>query len=115
MGNKGRLSKLFHNEFIKSLAGWTTIFLVAIGMLKFIIQFYSNNEISVTFLLAEILIAAVIDSAILSILTLAKAGKTRKRLNILADLTSNIKDGIDDVNSRLKTIEDIEEKKFKLK
>ena len=115
MGNKGNLSGLFHNEFIRSLAGWLTIFLVVIGMLKFIIQLYNNNEISVIVSLTEILIAAVIASAVLSMLALAKTTKTRKRLNILADLTSRLKDETDDLNNRLELIENIEEKRFKLK
>ena len=105
----GRTSEIFHNEFIRSLAGWLTIGLVAMAVLKFVIQFYQGNEISITLSLAEIIIAASIASAIMSILAFARSSRAKRNTRVLAE---SFIDKTIDLNNRLKKLEEIEENKF---
>ena len=116
--NKGKLDGIFHNEFIRSLSAWVAVGLCAWGMLKFIIYFYKNNELSITFSLAEILIATFIASAVLSVWSFAKAIKTKRNSKVstesFLELITILEERTSDLNGRLKIIENIESGRFKL-
>ena len=112
------------NRWIGAIARWVTFFGFCIIIVKFMTEYLNKSILFIVsnISIAELLVAAIMASAILAIHSFARSSKYKKDqptllglLEILKNMTNTLKEQLDQIEKRLSNLEEIESKRFKLK